>query len=39
MNLTTDNGTMVAGIGYYLDPLSSAELNSIPDLRVEEQRK
>lgn len=39
LNLCTDNGTMVAGLGCYLPPLSSVELNSIPDLRVEGERK
>ena len=35
MDLCTDNGTMVAGLGCHLPPVSSVELNSIPDLRIE----
>jgi N6-L-threonylcarbamoyladenine synthase len=35
MGLCTDNGAMVAGLGYHLRPSGSVELAAVPDLAVE----
>ncbi len=35
MGLCTDNGAMVAGLGFHLDPVHPKTLTAIPNLRVE----
>ena len=35
LGLCTDNGAMVAGLGFHLDPADSRGLKVVPDLRVE----
>ena len=34
MGLCTDNGAMIAGLGFHLQPNGSSELAAIPDLPV-----
>lgn len=35
LSLCTDNGIMVAGLGYHGEPVAPGDLSAIPDLRVE----
>ncbi|MCM8811985.1 MAG: tRNA (adenosine(37)-N6)-threonylcarbamoyltransferase complex transferase subunit TsaD [Candidatus Omnitrophica bacterium] len=34
MGLCTDNGAMIAGLGFLLDPATAAELTAVPDLAM-----
>ena len=34
LGLCTDNGAMVAGLGYHLEPVASSELTAVPELGV-----